>query len=191
MKILSCSGQEVVIQIIRSRWSPWKLFLHDWYQVGVDFVNLVSSEQVGDLSRGEDIVDVLEETLVFDFIVGEEEGDPLALLPGCSVEHLQVVQEVVGIVGARQLDLECLVASDVGGQSSETLLARAPHSNQECCTSICADDAGYLDEVNHGIFEEHQIHAGTSNCLVVLQQKVGESLLQLWVGWNLQQRNNT
>ena len=168
MKILPCSSQKVIIEIIWSRWSPWKLFLHDWYEVGVDFIDLVSSEQVGDFSRGEDIVDVLEEALIFDLIVSEEEGDSLALLTGCSVEHLQVIEKVVGVVGARELNLEGLVASDVGGQSSETLFARAPHSNQESCASVCSDDARYLDEVDHGILEEHQIHASSTNCLIVL-----------------------
>ena len=185
MKILSCSSEEVVVEILRGRSSSWKLLLHHRDEVGVDFIDFISSKQVGDLSRGEHVVDVLQESLIFDLIVREEESDSFSLLSCYSIEHLEVIQEVVGIVGARQLDLEGLVSSNVGGQASETLLARATNSYKKSGSSVRADDARYLDEVDHGIFEEDKIHASTANGLIVLHQKVAETFLHLRIGWNL------
>ena len=128
MKILSCSGEEVIVKILRSWSSSRKFFLHHRDEVRVYFINLVTSKQVGHFSRGKDVVDVLKESLVFDLVVCEEEGDSFSLLTCCSVENLQVIQEVVGIVGARQLYLEGLVPGNKGSQSGETLLSRATNS---------------------------------------------------------------
>lgn len=44
-----------------------------------------------DLSRWQDVVHVLEEGLVFDFVVRKEEADAFAMLASCSVQTLQVV----------------------------------------------------------------------------------------------------
>lgn len=56
-----------------------------------------------DLSRGQDVVHVLQEGLVFNFIVSEDETGPFALLAGCSVQALQVLHQV-----------GCVVRSGVG-----------------------------------------------------------------------------
>ena len=130
MEVLSCPREEVAVQVVGCRGSSRKLLLHDRNQLRVDLIDLVPSEKVGDLSRGEHIVDVLQEAFILDLIVGEEEGDALALLPSGAVEHFQVLQKVVGVVGAGQLDLEGLVASNEGGQASQALLAGATHANQ-------------------------------------------------------------
>lgn len=50
------------------------------------------------LSWRKDVVHVFQETLIFDFIVCEDEGDPFALLPSCSVQEFQVFQEIGHIV---------------------------------------------------------------------------------------------
>lgn len=44
------------------------------------------------LSWGQNVVHVLEEAFVLDLIVGEDEGDSLALLAGSAVQELQVLQ---------------------------------------------------------------------------------------------------
>ena len=81
MKVLSCSRQKVVIEIIWSGWSPWKLLLHDRDEIRVDLIDFITSKQVRHFSRGEDVVDVLQESLVFDLVVSEEECDPLPPAP--------------------------------------------------------------------------------------------------------------
>lgn len=53
-----------------------------------------------DLSRWQDVVHVLEEGLVFYFVVGKEEADAFAILASCSVQSLQVVHQVGCVVGA-------------------------------------------------------------------------------------------
>lgn len=51
-----------------------------------------------DLPRRQDVVHVLQEGLVFDFIVGEDETGSFALLAGCSVQALQVLHQVGCVV---------------------------------------------------------------------------------------------
>jgi len=50
------------------------------------------------LPGGEDVVHVLEEGFVLDLLVREEEGDAVALLAGCPVQVLQVLQQVRHVV---------------------------------------------------------------------------------------------
>lgn len=87
----------------------------------------------------------------------------------CStVEDFEIIHQVVGIVGAGESDLEGLVSSDEWGQPGQALLARTTHTYQECIASISANDAWDLDKVHHGIFEEYQVHACTSDHVIVL-----------------------
>ena len=51
-----------------------------------------------DLAGGQDVVHVLQEGLVLDLVVGEEEGDALALLACRAVQVLEVVQQVAHVV---------------------------------------------------------------------------------------------
>lgn len=49
MQVILDSSDEVVIQILIGRWSPWILGLHDIYQILSDLIDLVPSEQIGHL----------------------------------------------------------------------------------------------------------------------------------------------
>ena len=91
MKVVPRSRQEILVQVFRSGRSSGELFFHDGNQFTVDFVNLIPSKQIGYFAGREHVVDVLKKSLVFDFIVGEDEGDSLALYTGHTVENLQVV----------------------------------------------------------------------------------------------------
>lgn len=53
-----------------------------------------------DLSRWQDVVHVLEEGLVFDFVVSKDEADAFAMLASCSVQTLQVIHQVGCVVWA-------------------------------------------------------------------------------------------
>lgn len=53
-----------------------------------------------DLSGRQDIVQVLQEGLVFDFVVSKDEADAFPLQTGCSVQTLQVIHQVSCVVGA-------------------------------------------------------------------------------------------
>lgn len=53
-----------------------------------------------DLSRWQDVVHVLKEGLVFDFVVSKDEADAFAMLASCSVQTLQVIHQVGCVVWA-------------------------------------------------------------------------------------------
>ena len=59
VKIPPSSRYKVVIEILLSWWSPWKLPFHDWNEFSCDFIELISSKEVGHFSRREDVVQVL------------------------------------------------------------------------------------------------------------------------------------
>ena len=56
------------------------------------------SWQRRDLSRAEHRVDVLEEALVLDVVVGEDEGDALAIQPGIAEQNLEVIHQIGCVV---------------------------------------------------------------------------------------------
>lgn len=76
-------------------------------------------------------------------------------------------------------DLEGLVASDEGWQTSQRLFPGTSHSDKQSVTTRGADDARDLQQVGHGVLEEHQVHTRTADALVVLLQEEEETLLQL------------
>ena len=51
-------------------------------------------------TRREYIVKVLKETFIFDLLVSEDKRDTLALLSWCTIQELQVFQQVGHIVGS-------------------------------------------------------------------------------------------
>ena len=63
---------------------------------------LVQTAMYTDHTRRQHVVEVLKESLVFDLLVGEDEGDSLAFLAGRAVQVLEVVQQVGYIVGPEE-----------------------------------------------------------------------------------------
>ena len=54
-----------------------------------------------------------------------------------------------------ECDLEALVASDVGGQTSQALLTGPAHSHQEGIASVGADHTRDLQQVHHGVLTRY------------------------------------
>lgn len=87
-----------------------------------------------------------------------------------------------------ECDLEYLIASYEGGQAGQGLFARPAHTYQQGVTPWGAYDAGDLDQVGHGIFEEDQIYGCTSHCVIITHHVLLELLLQKVKTGNLQYR---
>ena len=80
-------------------------------ELGDDLSLLVPREEVGDeAGRGQNVIHVLQEALFLDVLIGEEECRALALDPARAVQHLEVLEEVVDIVGPGHRHLESLVS---------------------------------------------------------------------------------
>ena len=105
------------------------------------------------LAGAEHVVHELEEALVLDLVVGEDEGDALAVGAGRAEEKLQVVHQVTDVVRARQCDLKRLVAGDERRQARERLFAGAADADEQRVTTWCADDARDLQQVRHRVLK--------------------------------------
>ena len=68
---------------------------------------------------------------------------------------------------------------------STTAFLTPPTPTRQCITTWHADDARYLDQMNHGILEEHQVHPRSTDALVVLLHKHEQACPQLLKGLNL------
>jgi len=98
MKIVLGARQEVIVKVLAG-WRTLRHFLlHDWHEVLLDLIDLILCKQVGDLARAQDIVDELQERFVLDLIVGEQEGDALAIRTSNAIQQLQVFHQIVHIV---------------------------------------------------------------------------------------------
>ena len=70
-----------------------------------------------DLAGAEDIVEVLEEGLALDFLIGEEESNSLILgTAGLPVQLLQILLQIRVAIGTRQQDLKRVVTANEGTQ---------------------------------------------------------------------------
>ena len=86
-------GPQLVLRRVLAPWrrATWRTRR----RLAVDGVDLVAREEVGQLARVEEDVDVLEEALLLDLLVGEDEGDALALEHArLQVERLEVLEQV-------------------------------------------------------------------------------------------------
>ena len=92
--------------VLRRRRDLRALALHDGQQLGHHLGLLVAAKEVGHEAGGEDVVDVLEEALLLDVLVGEEEGGALALDAAGAEQDLQVFNKVGGVVGSRHCYLK-------------------------------------------------------------------------------------
>ena len=79
MKIPPSSRYEVVVQILLSWWSPWKLSFHNWNKLSSDFIEFITSKKVRDFSGGEDVIQIFQKSFILDLIVGEDECDAFTL----------------------------------------------------------------------------------------------------------------
>eukprot|EP00965_Chrysotila_dentata_P076675 2531057-Pleurochrysis_carterae.AAC.1 len=136
--------------------------------VSDDGVELVAREQVGQLARVEEDVDVLEEALVLDLLVGKHEGDPLVLHARAAVERLEVLEQRVGVVHARDGDLEEQVVGDVRAEAGEALFAAAADADQERAAAGHGEHAGDAHHVPNRVIEEYEVHLEKLERLVEL-----------------------
>ena len=56
-----------------------KLLLHHRDELLHHLVHLIAREEVGNFTAGEDVVEILEERLLLDVVVGEDESHPFTL----------------------------------------------------------------------------------------------------------------
>jgi hypothetical protein len=73
VKVLADALKEVVVEDLLGGYALGVLFFHGCYEQVADLFDLVAREQAADHAAGQDVVDVLEETLFFDVLVGENE----------------------------------------------------------------------------------------------------------------------
>ena len=49
VKVLACTGQEVLVEVLVGGWTTWKFLLHDRHKFLLDLVHLITCKQVGHL----------------------------------------------------------------------------------------------------------------------------------------------
>ena len=100
MQILTHAAEEVLENVLRSRWSTWKLAFHDRNQFHDDFALLVLVEQVGHGSGRQDAVEVFEERLLFHVLLTKHKCRSFALHSARPVQNFQILQKVGNVVGS-------------------------------------------------------------------------------------------
>ena len=79
MEVVLDPVDEVLHHVLRGGRDLGVLPLHDGDELGDDLALLVAVEELRDeAGAGQDVVDVLEEALLLDVLVGEEEGRTLS-----------------------------------------------------------------------------------------------------------------
>jgi len=117
----------------------------------------------------EEVVDVLEEGLLFDLRVGEEEDAMLFGLSGAPHDLLDVLAPVVQRVGATQLDLEQLVVGHVCRQTSDRLTPGAADADEQRVTSWLLQHPRHSRDVLDGEPEQHEVHRLLADLVVLVE----------------------
>ena len=123
-----------------------------------DALLLVVRVETGDHTRGEHVVDELEETLVGDVRVGEEENHLSIVDADFRVQRLQILPEHGLVVAACQRDLEHPTAGGVRRELGQRLLTRSADAHQERVALVQSDDSVDPGEVLERILEKDEVH---------------------------------
>jgi hypothetical protein len=100
------------------------------------WANFILAEQVGNLARGENVIDVLNKSLVLDLCLIKQESCGLVLAAAEFVELLQVLPKLSHAIIFRDLDAEALLLRHIRGQSCQALAARAACIHQQTSTQL-------------------------------------------------------
>ena len=74
MQIIFDAVNKELHDIFWRRWNFRTFPFHDGNQLGDDFTLLVAREQVGDQTRGQNVIDIFQEGFLLDVLVSEEES---------------------------------------------------------------------------------------------------------------------
>ena len=120
---------------------------------------VVLLQQMWQLARSEDLVDVGDERLADHLCVGEEEDKLLAVATRAQEQPLEVAPPLSLPVRRRELDLEALHPAHVRCQAGERPPPRAADAAQQRIAAWPTQDASDASDVPESVFEEHEAHA--------------------------------
>lgn len=107
------------------------LALHLRSHVIYDELFIVVGVQVGDFSRGEQIIDVNQEILLRDLALSEQEQVLFVLNSAFIVEHLQIFLQVVNSIARTDGDAVADHSHDEGREFCQTLFSGSSHSHKQ------------------------------------------------------------
>ena len=140
-------------------------------------VKFVLSEELGNVTGGEDIVDINEEVILDNLRVSEDEHSGLTNNTSLHVDKLDVSLKIsLGVVGGHH-NSEDVLAEDEGSQLGERLLTGTTHTNEEGVTARLVYNSGDSGDVLASNGEEDQVHGG--NLVVVLLELFLEDVLKV------------
>ena len=144
-----------------------------------DGVVLVAREEVGQLARVEEDVDVLEEALLLDLLVGEEEHGRLALHARAPVERLEVLEQVARVVRLVMVIWKKVAWPMKAPSRVRRLLARAAHADEQRAAARDGEEARDAHQVLERVVEEHEVIASSLKPSLNLLHVLDRELLDL------------
>lgn len=160
---------EVSKQLLGCAFRATALFLCSIANRVLHIVLLIGWEDVGHLACVKDVVDILEEALLFDTVIGEDESRSFALSAHFAEQNLQVFAELDLRVNLLDLNLEDLHVGHLGSESGERLATRATDTDQESVTARLHQDSPDPQQVLNGEVEKHQVHDVVSHLVVTVK----------------------
>lgn len=101
VKIISCSRDEEIVQILSSWWTTRLFFFHDANKTLSDIIDLVLGEQICHFTRTQQIVEIFQESLFFDLVVGKNESHAFTLLTGDTVNQFQIIHQIACTIASK------------------------------------------------------------------------------------------
>lgn len=134
--------------------------------LAVDTIKFIGSEELGNVTGGQNIIDVDEELLIDDLRIGQDEEHLLALDTSLHEKGLDVGLEIgESVVGGNNNPVHILV-KDECGEFGKRLLTRTTHTDKKGMAVRLEENSTDTSDVLHGLIEENEVHDGDG--LVVL-----------------------
>mmetsp|Transcript_10932 Transcript_10932/g.12860 ORF Transcript_10932/g.12860 Transcript_10932/m.12860 type:complete len:895 (-) Transcript_10932:5695-8379(-) len=157
VEVVPHTTHEERVQVIPGVDDSRRLTLHHWTHVIHDHVNLILGEETRDLSRHQDLIDVLQETLLLHLRICKDETHLLSLETRHLVQSLDVLKQVRLVVRLRDRNLERESSRDERCKASQALLTRTTHTDQKSRSTVHTHQARNSHHVTEGVFEQHQL----------------------------------
>lgn len=127
---------------------------------------LICREDVGHLTRVQDVVDVLEEALLLDTVVSEDERVDVTFTTDLSEQNFEILTELNLGVNFLNFNLEDFSISHPCSQTRQRLTARATHTHEQGVTTWLHQDSTDSQQMFDSEIEKHQVHNIVSHFVV-------------------------
>jgi hypothetical protein len=136
----------------------------------VDTLQVFKFVQICDITRVEDVVDILKLGLCDDLGVDKQEGSVLVLATSIEEACLNIISPVLHAISFDDLNLEQFVVGHEGGEPRQGLSSTTTDTEEQSVSKRLSNNSGNSRHVVDGIQEHDQFHLDFDGSVVFIEE---------------------